>query len=89
MMGLAKKPPNGKASLPILQVIDLHPHGSRTFSGRKMRHDIEEKEGPAQSMPARYFLGLSPKSRGLILLNLVRMVLMHRCIFIARGCLQD
>jgi len=66
-MGLSKKPLPG--SLPLLQVIELQPQGGRMTQGnRKIRYegDTNDEIGAVKG-----FLGLSPKVKGLILLNLV------------------
>ena len=66
-MGLSKKPPPG--SLPLLQVIELQPQGGRMTQGnRKIRYEGDNSE---EIGVMKGFFGLSPKVKGLILLNLV------------------
>lgn len=67
-MGLSKKPPPG--SLPLLQVIELQPQGGRLAQGnRKVKYDTDmNEEGIVKGL-----CGLSPKVKGLILLNLVSL----------------
>ena len=60
-------PPPG--SLPLLQVIELQPQGGRllTLGNRKVKYDSDTNEDGI----VRGLCGLSPKVKGLILLNLV------------------